>query len=278
LWGHEPTYFKLKYKRLLAFWQNTSLYFYFNSTRDGDEMKLKDKRVLVIGGTSGIGRAVAEGALAEGANVIVASSSADKVEAAVKGLGERASGATLDVSAEKNIEKFFAENGKFDHIAFTAGDLRPSMFAPLAEMDFEEAAKMMTVRFWGALGVAKHAAKLLPPGGSITVTNGLLAHRPMKGSVFITAMAGATEHATRAMALELAPIRVNCVCPGLIRTELVEKFPKERLEMWETMTQRYPVPRAGQPAEAAAAYLYSMCGGYTTGQILFVEGGALITS
>jgi NAD(P)-dependent dehydrogenase (short-subunit alcohol dehydrogenase family) len=241
-------------------------------------MKLKDKRVLVIGGSSGIGKAVAAAALAEGATVVIASTNAEKVAAAAKKLGAKASGTTLDVKDEKQIEKFFSENGNFDHIAFTAGDFLPSTFGPLVDMNFEEAAKVLAVRFWGALAVAKHASKILPAGGSITVTNGLLAHRPMKGSVLVTAMAGAMEHATRAMALELAPIRVNCVCPGLIRTELLDSFPPERIQHWETMTQRYPVPRAGDPAEAAAAYLYSMCGGYTTGQVLFVEGGALVTS
>ena len=241
-------------------------------------MKLKDKRVLVIGGGSGIGKAVAEAVLDEGASVVIASTNADKVASAAKQLGAKASGATLDVTNEKQVEKFFAANGNFDHIVFTAGDFVPSMITPLAEMNFEEAAKLLSVRFWGSLAVAKHGAKVLPPGGSLTVTNGLLAHRPMKGSVMVTAMAGAMEHATRAMALELAPIRVNCVCPGLIRTEMVENFPAERLKYWEAMTQRYPVPRAGMPAEAAAPYLYAMCGSYTTGQVLFVEGGALVTS
>lgn len=241
-------------------------------------MKLKDKRILVIGGGSGIGKAIAEGALAEGASVVIASTNAAKIAAAAKQLGDKASGTTLDVKQEKNVEKFFAENGKFDHIAFTAGDFVQSMFSPLADMNFEESAKLMNVRFWGSLRVAKYAQKVLPPGGSITFTNGLLAHRPMKGSVLITAMAGAMEHATRAMALELTPIRVNCVCPGLIRTELLDSFPADRLKAWDEMTKRFPVPRAGRPEEAAAPYLYSMCGGYTTGQVLFVEGGALVTS
>lgn len=78
------------------------------------------------------------------------------------------------------------------------------------------------------------------------------------------------------MAMELAPVRVNCVCPGLISTEMVEGFPPERLEQFKAMTQRYPIPRAGTPSEAAEAYIYSMRAGYTTGQVLYVEGGALL--
>ncbi len=239
-------------------------------------MSLKDKRVLVIGGGSGIGYAVAELAVAEGASVVVASTNAEKVAAAAKKLGSQASSAVLDVSIEKNVQQFFSDNGKFDHIAFTAGDFIPSMFTSLVDLDFEEAAKLMNVRYWGALAVAKYAAKILPPGGSFTVTDGLLAHRPMKGSVLPTSLSGAVEHAAKAMAVELAPIRVNCVCPGLIRTEMVEAFPPERLQHFQTMTQRYPIPRAGMPAEAAEAYIYLMRAGYTTGQVLYVEGGALL--
>jgi NAD(P)-dependent dehydrogenase (short-subunit alcohol dehydrogenase family) len=241
-------------------------------------VSLKDKRVLVIGGGSGIGKAVAEKALAEGASVVIASTNADKISAAAAKLGSRASSAVLDVTKENDVEKFFSDNGKFDHIAFTAGDFIPSMFTSLVDLDFEEAAKLLNVRYWGALRVAKHAAKILPPGGSFTVTDGLLAHRPMKGSVLPTSLSGAVEHATKAMAVELAPIRVNCVCPGLIRTEMVESFPPERLQHFEAMTQRFPIPRAGMPDEAAEAYIYSMRAGYTTGQVLFVEGGALLTS
>jgi NAD(P)-dependent dehydrogenase (short-subunit alcohol dehydrogenase family) len=241
-------------------------------------MSLKDKRILVIGGGSGIGKAVAEKALAEGASVVIASTNVEKIAAAATKLGSQASSAVLDVGNEKDVEKFFANNGKFDHIVFTAGDLIPSMFTSLVDLNLEEAATLLKVRFWGALAVAKHAAKILPPGGSLTVTDGLLAHRPIKGSVLPTSLSGAVEHATKAMAVELAPIRVNCVCPGLIRTEMVESFPPERLQHFETMTQRFPIPRAGMPDEAAEAYIYSMRAGYTTGQVLYVEGGALLTS
>jgi NAD(P)-dependent dehydrogenase (short-subunit alcohol dehydrogenase family) len=241
-------------------------------------MNLNDKRILVIGGGSGIGKAVAERALEEGAAVLIASTNAEKLAAAVSKLGKRASSAVLDVSGEKNVAKFFSENGKFDHIAFTAGDWIPSMFTALADLNFEDAAKMFNVRYWGALAVAKYAAKILPPGGSITLTDGLLAHRPMKGSVLPTSLSGAVEHATKAMAVDLAPIRVNCVCPGLIRTEILDSFPPERLQHFEAMTQGFPLPRAGMPDEAAEAYIYSMRGGYTTGQVLYVEGGALLSS
>ena len=240
-------------------------------------MTLENKRVLVIGGGSGIGFAVAEGVVAEGAQAVVASSNADKVAAAARQLGNSASGAQLDVTDEAAVEAFFAANGTFDHIAFTAGDWGGPRRGPLAETDLSAAERLFRVRFWGAVAVAKHGAKALPPGGSLTLTDGMIAHRPTKGSAISTAMAGAVEHLTRGLAVELAPVRVNCVCPGLIRTGVWDRIPEDRREaQFAEMTKRQLVARIGEAGEAAAAYLYLMKGGYTTGQVLYVDGGSAL--
>jgi len=240
-------------------------------------MTLKDKRILVIGGGSGIGFAVAQGAAAAGAQVTVASSSAERIQAAAERLGGGASGARLDVTDEAQVAGFFEGCGGFDHIAFTAGDWGGPRRGPLAELDLEAAQAVFKVRFWGALAVAKHGAKALPPGGSLTLTDGMIAHRPQKGSAVSTAMAGAIEHLTRALAVELAPVRVNAVCPGLIRTGVWDRIPEDRREaQFQEMTKRQLVPRIGEADEAAEAYLYLMRGGYTTGQVLYVEGGVAL--
>jgi NAD(P)-dependent dehydrogenase (short-subunit alcohol dehydrogenase family) len=111
-------------------------------------------------------------------------------------------------------------------------------------------------------------------GGSITLTDGMIAHRSRKGAAISTAMAGAVEHLTRALAVELAPIRVNAVCPGLILTEIWDAIPEaQRQERLARMTKRLPINRVGTPREAAEAYLYLMRGGYTTAQVLRVDGG-----
>ena len=240
-------------------------------------MVLENKRVLVIGGGSGIGFAVAEGVVGEGAQAVVASSNTDKVADAARRLGNSALAAQLDVTDEAAVEAFFAANGAFDHIAFTAGDWGGPRRGPLAETDLSAAERLFRVRFWGAVAVAKHGAKVLPPGGSLTLTDGMIAHRPTKGSAISTAMAGAVEHLTRGLAVELAPVRVNCVCPGLIRTGVWDRIPEERREAQFTeMTKRQLVARIGEAGEAAAAYLYLMKGGYTTGQVLYVEGGSAL--
>ena len=239
-------------------------------------MLLKDRRVLVIGGGSGIGRGIAEGALREGASVVVASSNADKIGRAAEQLGASASSAMLDVTDEAGVARFFETAGAFDHIAFTAGDWKGGAPVPLANLDLKTAPNGLNVRFWGALAVAKHGATRLPPGGSYTITSGMLAHRPMKGFPLATAGAAAVEYLARGLAVDLAPVRVNCVCPGLIKTEMWDAFPEAYRQRLFKMTEGQLVQRPGAPSEAAAAYLYLMQNSFATGQVLFVEGGIAI--
>jgi NAD(P)-dependent dehydrogenase (short-subunit alcohol dehydrogenase family) len=240
-------------------------------------VSLSEKRILVIGGGSGIGFAVAEAAAADGAQVTIASSNADKVATAAARIGNRTLGAKLDVTREDEVAAFF-KSQSFDHIAFTAGDWGGPRRGPLVELDLEKAKGLFEVRFWGAVKVAKHAARRMPAGGSVTLTDGMIAHRPQKGSAISTAMTGAVEHLTRALAVEFAPLRVNAVCPGLIHTGIWDRIPEDRREKeLAEMTSKQLVPRVGQPGEVAEAYLYLMRGGYTTGQVLYVEGGRALT-
>lgn len=236
-------------------------------------MSLDGKRVVIIGGGSGIGFAVAELACGSGAEVVVASSRAATVDAAVARLS-RSTGRIVDLREEAGIADFFQELGAFDHLAITAGDWGGVMFAPTAEIDLAQAREGLTVRFWGALAAAKHCCRTIAQDGSITLTSGMLAHRPMKGAPVAAAIGGAMEHLARGLAIDLAPVRVNAVCPGVILTDHVKQMmPEARLR---SLVEPLPVPRAGSPAEAAKAYVYLMLNGYTTGQILPVDGGGLL--
>ena len=234
-------------------------------------MSLAGQRVLIVGGASGIGYAVAEAAIADGAEVVIASTNVDKVAAAADKLG--ATGAVIDVKDEASVAAFFAASGKFDHIVTTAGDWGGVRGKMLGELDLQAARSAFDVRFWGAVALAKHGAPALNPGGSIVITDGTFAHMPQKGGVVSSAAAGAIEHLARAMAVEIAPIRVNCVCPGFILTDVWSTIPPERLGAF---TAKQLIPRAGTPAEAAEAYLYLMRATYTTGQVILAEGGSLL--
>ena len=239
-------------------------------------MSLKGKRILVIGGGSGIGLGIARGAAQEGAKVLIASRDAKKIDAAAKNIG--ATSAVLDASKEENIAQFFKEHGAFDHIAFTAGEWESIVPGELADLDLAKAADRLTTRFWGAIAVAKHGATKLPPGGSYTMTNGMLAHRPRKGLPVVTAGARAMEGLTIGLAVDLAPVRVNCVCPDLIETEMWGKCPEGYRNMLTAMTQRQLVPRPGNTDEAGEAYLTCMRNSFMTGQVIKIEGGVALAS
>ena len=239
---------------------------------------LARQRVVVIGGSSGIGHAVARLALAEGAQVFIGSSDAVKVQSAVDRLGGNVAGWAVDVRDEGSLAGFFDRVGAFDHLVYTAGDWGAAR-APLllSEMTPESAAPVFDIRFWGAIRTMKQARRHIREGGSFTITDGMIAHRPRSGAAMNTAMAGATEHLTRALAVELMPLRVNAVCPGYVLTEEWDARAVERNERIQPLVGKQPLPRGGDAREVAEAYLYLMRATFTTGQVLVVDGGLSLT-
>jgi len=236
-------------------------------------MSLDGKRVVVIGGASGIGFAVAELARAQGAAVVIGSSAEANVSAAVERL-PGATGRTVDLRDETSVARFFGALGAFDHLAITAGDWGGSMFfASSRDLDLEQARELLNVRFWGVLAAVKHGCKTIAQDGSITLTSGMLTHRPRKGAPMPTALGGTLEYLTRGLAMDLIPVRVNAVCPGIVLTDHVKQMPEAMLQ---SIVAPLPVPRGASPAEAAKAYVYLMLNGYATGQILPVDGGSLL--
>jgi NAD(P)-dependent dehydrogenase (short-subunit alcohol dehydrogenase family) len=112
----------------------------------------------------------------------------------------------------------FSTVGEFDHVAITAGESLD--LGEFAAVDLEKARRFFEVRFWGAVTAAKYAARRIKSTGSIILTNGIIGLRPQKGWVIAAGICGAVEAVTRALAIELAPVRVNLVCAGIVRTEL----------------------------------------------------------
>jgi NAD(P)-dependent dehydrogenase (short-subunit alcohol dehydrogenase family) len=232
-------------------------------------MKLDGSRLVVIGGASGVGFAVAAAALEAGAEVVVGSSQTARIEAAAKRLGRGAKGERVDVRDEASVAAFFDAAGGFDHLVFTAGDWG-QMTGPTGDLDVEASKGRMEVRLWGAARSAKYAIRRIAKDGSITLTGGMLAHRPMPGAPLTTASAHTTEGLAIGLARDLAPIRVNAVCLGLILSEQVATMGEPAIKGW---TASLPLPRAGTVEEAAEAYLYLMRATYVTGQIVRVDGG-----
>lgn len=234
------------------------------------QSRLSGKKIVIVGGSSGMGFAVAKAAQAEGATPHIGSQNVAKVSDALTRLGQQATGAVVDVKDDASVEHFFAEIGSFDHLVFTAGDWVRRQTAMGPAFSIADAQASFDVRFWGLLRVVQHAISQIARDGSITLTGGVLAHRPQKGSALSTALTGATEHLVKGLAIDLAPVRVNIVVPGLIATEAWTRMPEDAVQK---MVEGQALPRIGQPEEVAEAYLSFMRAAYTTGQSLIVDGG-----
>jgi len=231
---------------------------------------LQDQHVVVVGGSAGIGLAVAKRALASGARVRIGSHDPTRLAAAVERVGGDLASATIDVTDDASTAAFFADCPPIDHLVFTAGDWVRRRTVPGPDFDIVSAQSAFDVRFWGLLRTINAALGSMHAKGSITLTGGLLAHRPQRGQALPSVVAGAVEHLARALALDLAPIRVNAVVPGLIATEVWAHLPSDRID---AMVRTSPLPRPGQPEEVAQAYIGLMENAYITGQSLIVDGG-----
>lgn len=181
----------------------------------------------------------------------------------------------LDASDEDAVRAFFAGLGGYDHLVYTAGEAL--LMGSLAESDLGRARAFLDTRLWGAYTAVKYGAPSIREGGSVVLTTGTAGRRPLPGTTVAAALCGAMESLTRALALELAPLRVNVVAPGVVRTELWRELDDEiRDGLFESAAGSLPVGRIGEPEDIAEAYLYLMRGGYTTGSTVVVDGGTVL--
>jgi len=233
-------------------------------------MLLAGKKVVVIGGSSGIGLAAAELAGKEGAQVVIASRNADRLKAAADKFG--ATPIPADVTSDESVSALFQKCGPVDHVVMTAAQLRTGPFKTVA---MDDVRATMESKFWGAWRVARSAE--IRAGGSLTLVTGYLSVRPRPGAAIVGAVNGALESLTRSLALELSPIRVNAVSPGTIDTPIRASMPEAaRRDMLAKTAAALPVGRVGTAEDIAQQILTFMTVGFATGSIVYVDGGALI--
>src|ERR1700676_5231707 len=203
---------------------------------------LQHKRVIVLGGSSGIGLQVAKQAASQGASVVIASSSAERVQKAVESVGGEAQGQAVDVSDERAVATFFSKLGAFDHVVFTAGD--SLHLHDLAATDLQQARRAFELRYWAALAAVKYGSPYIRKEGSVVLTTGIAGQRPHKGWVIAASVCGTIEALARALAIELAPTRVNAVSPGVVRTNLWQNMgAEEREALFASRGKSLPVGR-----------------------------------
>jgi len=233
-------------------------------------MLRRGKKVVVVGGSSGIGLSTAEMAKREGADIIVASRNVARLDAVADKLNAIAIPA--DVTSDDSVARLFKSCGPVDHVVMTAAQLRTG---PFKTVSMEDARSTMEGKFWGAWRVARSAE--ISPGGSLTLVSGYLSIRPRPNSAIISAANGALESLARALALELAPVRVNAISPGIIDTPIRAAMPEAaRLEMLAKTAAALPVGRVGVGDDIARQILAFMTIGFMTGSIVYLDGGALV--
>jgi NAD(P)-dependent dehydrogenase (short-subunit alcohol dehydrogenase family) len=231
---------------------------------------LAGTRVVVIGGTSGIGLAVAQAALAAGAAVTVASRNVGRMADELP----QATALSLDVTDGPAVEQAFASVGELDHLVCTAA----SGFPPgLLRAPEEDVRALIESKFWGQYRCARAAAPRIRPGGSITFTSGIRSRRPVNGTGAFAVANSAVEGMARALAVEIAPVRVNAISPGAVDTPLFAAMPADvRERRFAQMAAQTTVGRIGTAEDIAAVVLMLMRNGFTTGTVIDVDGGAML--
>ncbi|HTQ23649.1 MAG TPA: SDR family oxidoreductase [Candidatus Binataceae bacterium] len=234
-------------------------------------MQLTDAKVVILGGSTGIGFATARAAIAEGAHVTIAGRSAEKLRLAKAALTGAADTALLDVNEETAVRDFFQTRDGIDHIFVTAGN---PAHAPRLEIDTRLLRRAMDTRFMGALYAAKYGAPKMRRNGSLVFMSGSTSTVPLAGEPVVTASCAAVEAFARALAVDLAPLRVNAITPGYIETPFLEDILGERKEaVLAAAAAKLPAKRIGRVEEAADGVLFLMKNEYVTGIALLVDGG-----
>lgn len=240
-----------------------------------DNGTLKDKKIIVLGGSSGLGFATAKLAASEGAKVTIVSSNMERVNKALSRLPTNCQGYAVDLSLEEKIRQFFDNKGHFDHLVYTAGENITSNL--VTETDIQAARNFFTLRFWSAMAVIKYGSGKINPGGSISLMSGNFGQRPAAGYSLGASICGAMDAFTRAMAIELAPLRVNNVAAGVIRTSLWDNLTEaDRAGFYQSLEGKLLLKRVGEAEDIAKAFIYLMTQSYTTGQSIIVDGGAVL--
>jgi NAD(P)-dependent dehydrogenase (short-subunit alcohol dehydrogenase family) len=247
--------------------------------------KLAGQRILLVGGTGGVGISVARALVEYGAAVILSSSRETKVKDVCAQLmseysdaADRVTGFACDLagpSVEANIEQLFTKVGEVNHIVYMAGDRLPMV--PLDDVTLEKWQKCNQVRTISSILVAKIGSRYLKKDrhSSIVFTGGSISEKPIPGGWAMLALIGAGINGlARQLAFDLAPVRVNCVALGVVETDLWHGMGEEgKKAFFADHESKLATGKVGQPEDTAEAYLYCLRDANLTGSVVHSNGG-----
>lgn len=235
---------------------------------------LDNQNVVVIGGTSGIGLATAVAAKQAGANVWAAGRSEERITTATNN-HPGIEFLQVDIHDTEGLAAVFQKVGKIDHLVGVATGANRTMLPFMEQTDeqFREAFD----KFWGYTNVARQGVPFLSPNGSLTFVSGTPARKCIPGMSSVSCTGNAVEGLTRALALELAPQRVNAVAPGIIESGMYDRLGDKKAEVLAGMGKNILLGRVGKSEECAEAILLLMNNQYMTGTTLDVDGGQLLS-
>ena len=230
---------------------------------------------MVVGGSSGMGLALCAQLLQRGGRVTMVGRFQHKLEAAreqLRGLGAPVLHAA-DATSEDEVQRLFATCGPVDHLVCTAADIRGA-YQLLQQLEAAALDRAIRSKVVAPILLSKHAAPRMTARGSITFTSGIAAYRPRPKGVAVAAINAALEGTVRALAVELAPLRVNAVSPGWVRTPIWNDVAGgDSAQLLDAMAARLPVGRVGTADDIADAFLFLMGNGYISGTVMHVDGG-----
>ncbi|MBL1260297.1 MAG: SDR family oxidoreductase [Thiotrichaceae bacterium] len=235
-------------------------------------MKISNSKVLIIGGSSGLGLGIAKECAINEAQVTIASRSKEKLQDSVSEIGYGAECHVVDISSETSIINLFKNVGHIDHLVVTSGFVTGKQFSELSEKDARDD---FEINFWGKFNVSKYGVKYLNKGGSIIFISGAFARKP-NPNVFMTSVSvAAVEAMAKTLAISLSPIRVNVISPYVIDTSLTGsgQMNEDRKEFLESTAKSLPSKCIGSPKDIGEAAMFLMSNSYVTGSILSIDGG-----
>ncbi len=230
-------------------------------------MPVKGKKLLIIGGSSGIGRATAVAGVEAGARVIIAGRAKDRLEQAKSAIGGDVDICVMDVRDPREMDFWFEQMGGFDDLVITAAE---EYDAPFIECDLDIAKKVFDTKFWGQFAAVQLSVPFISERGSITLFSGVPGGSVVRGQAVVAAANSAVESLVRSLSVELSPLRVNAVAPGELRKD-------EDVEQAKTIAESLPVRRVGEYSDIAQAVLFLIENQYVTGTVLRVDGGRTVT-